>query len=682
MAKRNPKSKQRAADVPAKMRLSLWLLAALVLVVAVVAILMRQTRIAQQGRDSTSTSQSQAPVNQAPIETEKEKAPRNGDSMAEAPESHVVTGGKPSVNSDPLTAVTTKAGQIRQAAEQRVLDPRQDGWPTEVFAEHAKKSLSDLVQFATNHGKGEAPRITLGSIAAEDIRSTELRPDDLVTVYQDAAIRVQRQRGDSAAVDVSHQGLDELAEILSVWAKPLRGNSDIHAHVKIVRVTVQSNRVTTSAIVETSGHSEAGSVGQHANWDCQWRLQEDKSLQLQSIHSSDYQEVTASGPAGVWFADCTESVLGKNRSFQEQMKFGLNHWLSRIERVNGIHVFARWGIAVGDVNGDGREDLYVCQPGGLPNRLFVQQPDGTATDVSHAAGVDWLDHTSSALLVDLDNDGDQDLVAATVRGLLVMENGGNGHFQLRATLPPADTDLQSLSAADYDNDGDLDLYICIDFANRGALRDETPVGFIYHDANDGGANVLFRNDIAADGHSWEFADVTAESGLDVNNRRHSLAAAWEDYDNDGDQDLYVANDYGQNCLYRNEGGHFTDVASASDVLDFGSGMSVSWGDYNRDGWMDLYVANMFSSAGNRITRQPRFRPGGDDQLRSVYSRFAKGNSLFKNESGETFREVSQQAAVEMGRWAWSSLFADLNNDGWEDLLVANGYISTEDTGDL
>jgi hypothetical protein len=256
-------------------------------------------------------------------------------------------------------------------------------------------------------------------------------------------------------------------------------------------------------------------------------------------------------------------------------------------------------------------------------------------------------------------------------------------------LPPADVDLHSLSAADYDSDGDLDLYVCIDFANRQALRGESSVGFVYHNANDGGANALFRNDIVRGvDDKWQFADVTQEAGLDVNNRRHSLAAAWEDYDNDGDLDLYVANDYGQNCLYRNDGGRFVDVAPAANVVDFGSGMSVSWSDYNRDGWMDLYVGNMFSSAGSRITRQAGFKAGTDESVRAVYSRFAKGNSLFQNrgrsrESAEIgFREVGAEVAVEMARWAWSSVFADLNNDGWDDLFVANGYITTEDTGDL
>ena len=152
-------------------------------------------------------------------------------------------------------------------------------------------------------------------------------------------------------------------------------------------------------------------------------------------------------------------------------------------------------------------------------------------------------------------------------------------------------------------------------------------------------------------------------------------------DNDGDPDLYVANDYGRNCLYRNEGKRFVNVAEEVQVVDDGSGMSASWGDYNRDGRMDLYVGNMFSSAGSRITDKQAFKPGADDHLRALYRRFVKGNTLFANHQGK-FQEVGRKAEVEMARWAWASLFVDLNNDGWEDLLVANGYITNHNLDDL
>jgi len=171
-------------------------------------------------------------------------------------------------------------------------------------------------------------------------------------------------------------------------------------------------------------------------------------------------------------------------------------------------------------------------------------------------------------------------------------------------------------------------------------------------------------------------------GLDVNNTRYSFAAAWEDYDNDGDQDLCVANDYGRKNLYRNDGGKFRDVAPELGVEDRASGMSVSWADFNRDGYMDLYMSNMFSSAGNRITFQSQFKTGLNENLRSSYRQIARGNSLFQAVPGGAFKDVSVEAGVTIGRWAWGSKFVDFNNDGFDDILVANGFITTADSGDL
>ena len=199
----------------------------------------------------------------------------------------------------------------------------------------------------------------------------------------------------------------------------------------------------------------------------------------------------------------------------------------------------------------------------------------------------------------------------------------------------------------------------------------------YYDANNGGRNTLLRND-----GSFRFSDVTQQTGLEQNNTRYSLAVSWEDYDNDGDLDLYVANDYGRNCLYRNDGGRFVNVAQQLGVEDMSAGMSICWGDYNHDGWMDMYVANMFSAAGNRITFQRQFKSSVDPTVRKAFQRHARGNTLFENDGKGGFRDVSVQAGVTMGRWAFGSRFVDLNNDGWDDLVVANGFISADDSGDL
>lgn len=174
-----------------------------------------------------------------------------------------------------------------------------------------------------------------------------------------------------------------------------------------------------------------------------------------------------------------------------------------------------------------------------------------------------------------------------------------------------------------------------------------------------------------------------DTAISQNNERFSWAACWEDIDDDGDSDLYVANDFGRNNLHINEAGQFRDIAGEYDVEDRAASMSAAFGDYNRDGKMDLYVANMFSSAGNRITEQREFMEELEPESKNLWRRFAMGNSLFANDVDQGFQDVSQVSAVSMGRWSWSSKFADLNNDGWEDIVVANGYItSKEDTGDL
>ncbi|MEO2049127.1 MAG: VCBS repeat-containing protein [Pirellulales bacterium] len=578
----------------------------------------------------------------------------------------------------PLEMLNTASVKEAQVVAQSQLDPGQDGWETEVVAELAKKQLIRLGERLVNHHRDKDWFNSLQTEVAAEVTCGRMRPAELVEVFRDGVddqkILVRRAANSDQRVE-KYQGRADLMRAMDELAEPFASARDVHIHVKVIRVTSTADKAETMAYFEADGRTPTGFLQQRVTWHCQWQRSGQGMLLLTSIRATDYEEAIKNGP---WLVDCTASVLDKNDSFREQLAFGLNHWLSRLGRVHGMHAFARSGLAVGDVNGDGLDDVYVSQPGGLPNRLFVQQSDGTAIDRSHEAGVDWFDQTSSTLIVDLDNDGDQDLIAATRAGLLLMENDGTGKFRLRTTLATRDNDTQSFSAADYDNDGDLDLYVCIEFANQMSLQ---KVAFVYHDANDGAANRLFRNDIGTDG-KWQFTEVTQQVGLDVDNRRHSLACAWEDYDNDGDQDLYVANDYGQNCLYQNEGGQFKNIALEANVVDSASGMSVSWADYNRDGWMDLYVANMFSSAGNRITRQEQFKTGADDQLRKIYSRFAKGNTLLQNDGHGQFREVSESLGVEMGRWAWSSVFADMNNDAWDDLLVANGYISTEDSGDL
>jgi hypothetical protein len=111
-------------------------------------------------------------------------------------------------------------------------------------------------------------------------------------------------------------------------------------------------------------------------------------------------------------------------------------------------------------------------------------------------------------------------------------------------------------------------------------------------------------------------------------------------------------------------------------------MSVAWEDFDNDGRLDLYVGNMWSSAGLRVTGQDRFHSARNDVESAALRRHARGNSLFRNQGGGVFEDVTQQSGVGLGRWAWSSEFFDFDNDGLEDIYVANGFVTGEDTGDL
>jgi hypothetical protein len=427
---------------------------------------------------------------------------------------------------------------------------------------------------------------------------------------------------------------------------------------------------------EGIGRRPAATTQQNAVWQCDWQFESAEDLPtLVRIAVVEFEQVEYRGAGGVLFRDLTDRVMGSNACYSAQLLPSTDYWRERIPRHFFIPTFGHQGLALGDVNGDGLDDLYLCQPGGLPNRLFLQRPDGTLEDSSAASYADILNYSRSALIVDLDNDGHQDLAVATLGGLWLLRGNGTGVFAPQVLLSQV-AGGYSLCAADYNSDGFLDLYVCVYYSTADNAG-EVPFPLPYHDANNGGRNVLVQNM-----GRWRFRDVTDEVGLDADNRRYSFAAAWEDVDNDGDLDLYVTNDFGRNCLYENERGRFRNVAAARGLEDTAFGMSVSFGDYDRDGWADAYVGNMFSAAGNRVAFQPQFQSAATKTARTLLQRTSQGNSLFRNQADGTFTDVSLQSGASMGRWSWASLFADINNDGWQDLLVANGYITGESSADL
>ena len=583
-------------------------------------------------------------------------------------------------------------------------DPASDGWSSELRAARAKQTLDRLCSHFV--GNGELSSADLERFCDKAFVSNALIPQLETSVYRDDVLNVTRWSPDAERGELyrGYSGFKALIQSLrSFWSTA----QDARWEVKTFHVVEKSDGLETHQYVAVSGRLNGQWIEQHGTWATQWTVQSDaEELQLKSIQLMAFEQTTSKSDRHL-FSDCTESALRENDVYRSQFLYGMNYWLDRTQDMRYFSPLGNAGLAIGDVNGDGLDDLFVCQEANLPNRLFLQQADGTAREVSADWHVDWLDGSRSALLIDLDNDGDQDLAVTILGGLVVAENVGQ-RFVVRDVLPTHD-DTTSLTAADYDQDGDLDLYVCVDYPNdyfgaRAAASNATgsndnllesslaaassgtvvqggAANRVYHDSNQAGQNSLFRNE-SSQRDGWSFVNVTDDVGLGENNRRFSWAACWEDYDNDGDQDLYVANDFGRNSLYRNDAGRFTDVAKSADVEDMASGMSAAWADIDHDGKMDLYVGNMFSSAGSRITLQPAFKQGSSQQVRQQLRRFARGSSLFRNLGTAGFRDVSQSAGVTLGRWAWSSNFIDINNDGWQDIAIANGYITAESTSDL
>jgi len=596
---------------------------------------------------------------------------RRGDDDSGSPKSAEAT---PPTKTEPATAeqVTAPAPITREVGDWAALDdPTKDGWTTEVLSDRAQKQLKAIGKILLHAADVSAD--VLAPMITEDFRCADLVPP-LTTVFSDGAFDVQR----GVSTELSHDGADGFAAAAGKLDL-FDGGAASRFKFKLFRIKMVDDKTfTTRQYFSLTGRSKSAVVEQNATWDSTWKRDGDK-VRLASIRVAAFEVARTQTPSPL-FADCTEAVLGKDPSYAKQILAGYHQTGSRYQDLRYFSILGTPGVAIGDVNGDGLEDLYLCGEEGLPNRLYVQQPDGTARDVSKESGVDWIENSRSALLVDLDNDGDQDLVIAITGGAALCENDGTGKFTMKGVAPTAE-DTMSVSAVDANNDGLLDLYMCVYYQTGVGVRaiPAAQDGFVVHDANNGGPNSLLRND-----GNWKFTDVTKEVGLDAMNSRFSFAAAWDDFDNDGDMDCYVANDYGRDNLYRNDGGKFVDISKSARAEDSAGGMSISWGDFDRDGWMDVFVSNMFSAAGGRITRQEKFKRDSEPDGKKRLQRLSRGNTLMRNRPDKPqFDHVSAVAGVEMGRWAWGSHFVDVNNDGWEDLMISNGYVTGDQgTGDL
>ncbi len=556
----------------------------------------------------------------------------------------------------------------------RKVDPEQDIFASEVTAGEIEARLAELgALLSTSPLRGR----DIESFLLSEFRGESLRPLREETASSAGPVEVFRARFSGTPA------LDR-AGFAAEWAADLASFDEIlTAEFRVVAIEAADEAAATTVRYDLVGTTDkAWRIQRTGRWAMDWKKTGDGTWRVVAWHPLEETRSRAVRPA---FVEVTGHSLAATDSFKRQFLPGVDEWRDALDGALGIDVFGNNGLTVGDVDGDGFDDFYVCQPSGLPNRLFRNRGDGTFEDVTDAAGVGVLDSSSMALFVDVDHDGDQDLIVVTWKTPLLFLNDGRGKFRhapdaFRFTEAPRGA-FTAACVADYDRDGFVDLYLCSYnyFLGEGAYRVATP----YHDANNGPPNFLFRN--KGDG---TFEEVTEPTGLGENNRRFSFACAWADYDRDGWPDLYVANDFGRNNLYRSGGRaadgrvSFRDVAAEAGVEDVAAGMSVAWLDYDNDGWEDLYVGNMWTPAGLRLTGQGEFHSGAPEEILELYRRHARGNALFRNRGDGTFEDTTREAEVELGRWAWSADAFDFDHDGWQDLYVANGMITNSDPQDL
>lgn len=347
-----------------------------------------------------------------------------------------------------------------------------------------------------------------------------------------------------------------------------------------------------------------------------------------------------------------------------------------------IQVAMGSGIAVGDIDGDRYPDVFIAGAG--MGRLYrnrgakAKGMNGRFEDVTEAWGLptENMGDSRGALFWDSDGDGDSDLVILRSREpSLMLENTGK-RFEDRteaAGFAPG-RGAHTATAFDADSDGDLDLYIGF----YGSAACNAPAGCEGRnlpslDGLNGKPNQLWRNDSKDDGPA--FVEVAAELGLD--DLGWTLAASPWDLENDGDLDLYLANDFGHNALYVAENGTYREVGASTYTDDRGSGMNVSFGDVDGDGLLDVYVSNidMFSKTIKVVFPSDASTIDLDDAVIRSFQ-YISGNKLYKAGPTDKPLESIESTFFEPGDrgWGWAGVFVDIDNDADEDFYLTNGWI--------
>ena len=335
------------------------------------------------------------------------------------------------------------------------------------------------------------------------------------------------------------------------------------------------------------------------------------------------------------------------------------------------------GVAIGDINNDGLPDIFFTA-NMLPNRLFLNKGNFKFEDITEKSGIlkkaKWSTGVSMA---DVNGDGFIDIYVCNSGDIkgdnkqneLYINNGNNTFTERAEEYGLADKGYSTHAAFfDYDHDGDLDLFLLNNsFKAIGSFNLQQNERNVRDSM---GGHKLFRND---GGH---FTDVSAAAGIYGSVIGFGLGVTVGDVNGDGWQDIYVSNDFFErDYLYiNNKNGTFTESLENQMHSISNASMGADMADINNDGHPDIFVTEMLPEQEARIKVNTTFENWDKYQLDLKYdywNQFTR-NTLQLNNGNNTFSEIGRLAGVHATDWSWGALITDLNNDGYKDIFIANG----------
>ncbi len=361
-----------------------------------------------------------------------------------------------------------------------------------------------------------------------------------------------------------------------------------------------------------------------------------------------------------------------NITFKNQLDASKN-----ISILDYLYYYNGGGVSLGDINNDGLVDIYFTA-NQSKNKLYLNKGNNKFEDITTKAGVEsQSDWNSGTIMADINGDGFLDIYVCAVVGINGFEghnelfiNNKNNTFTESAAQYGLDLDNYSSSCAffDYDNDGDLDMYLL-----NHAVHSELSYGNadIRNKRSYECGDKLFRND------NNKFVDVSEKAGIFGGVNGYGLGIAISDFNLDGNPDIYVTNDFHEDDYYylNNGDGTFTESLKKyfGHTSRFSMGIDVS--DLNHDGFPDLMTLDMLPE-NEKVLKTSL----GDDNAQMLKLRTEKlgyhnqytRNMLQINQAGQHFTETALLSGVAATDWSWSALFADYDQDGEQDIFVANG----------